>query len=176
MERDLITGHETLHELEGLGRPRAAGSRVDAAELELARIVTAHADPQGEPARSDHRDRRELARDRRGVAQGEQVDAGLDRQRRMCGQQRRRLDQAVYSVTSSEADVVADGYVIDAGRRDGCGQLRQPAAPPAKIGLPQDDAHHHVLICALRRLGLHLISRPYPEALGYPQRSTLESN
>ena len=64
---------------------------------------------------SEQRDRGELASHDRRVTQRHQVHTGLHRQTRVCGQERGRLDQAVGAVAVGEADVVADGQVVDAG-------------------------------------------------------------
>ena len=76
-------------------------------------IVPAHADPEGEPARGEQSDRGELTRDDRGMAQGDEIDARLHGHVRIGREERRGLDQAVRPVTVGEADVVADGQVVD---------------------------------------------------------------
>ena len=58
---------------------------------------------------------------------------------RVGGQERGRLDQAIGAVAIGEADVVADGQVIDAGCYGVLGELVQAAGPRAEVVLAQDD-------------------------------------
>ena len=88
-ERHLGAGEERAHERQRLVRARAAGARVDAAQAQLGGIVAADADAELEPPGRDAGDRRELAGHRRRVPQGEQIDAGLDMDVRVRGEQRR---------------------------------------------------------------------------------------
>ena len=124
---------EHPHAPQRLGRPRAALAGIDPAQLELARIVATHADAEREPARRQQRDRRELSRHDRGMAQGQQVHPGLHRDARVGRQQRGRLDQAVSAVTVGKADVVADGEVIHT-RRDRCAARARAAGPTRRSG------------------------------------------
>ena len=145
-ETDLVPGQQTTDEVERLGRACTTGSRVDAAQLELVRVIATDADPEREPSGRDQRDRRELTGDGRRVAESQQVDPGLNGQGRMGGQQRTRLDQPVNPVTAGEADVVADGEVVDAGVGCGGSQLAEPAAPVAQILLSQNDADSDAIV------------------------------
>ena len=52
VEADLLAGQEGPQQPQRLVRPRAARARVHPAQLELAPIVAAHADPEGAPTRS----------------------------------------------------------------------------------------------------------------------------
>jgi hypothetical protein len=54
-------------------------------------------------------------------------------------QQRGGLDQAVDTVAAGEADVVANGDVIEAGGGDRLGELGEAALPVAEILLAQHD-------------------------------------
>jgi hypothetical protein len=119
---------------------RCALARVDPAQLELARIVAADADAEREPSGGEQRDRGELAGDDRRVTQRDQVHAGLHGHMRMRGQQRGRLDRAVGAVTVGEADVVADGQVVDAGVDSMRGELPEPTGPGTEVLLAEHDA------------------------------------
>ena len=57
------------------------------------------------------------------MAQPDEVDAGLHRHARVGGQQRGGLNQAVGAVAVREADMVADGQVIDSSRNGVLGEL-----------------------------------------------------
>ena len=117
--------------------PRWRGSIPHSSSSE--RIVPAHADAEGEPARGEQSDRGELTRDDRGMAQGEEIDARLHGHARIGREERRGLDQAVRPMTVGEADVVADGQVVDPGRHRARGELVQPAGPGAEVLLTKDD-------------------------------------
>ena len=116
-----LAAQEHQHAPQRLAGPSAALTGVDPAQLELTRIVAAHADPEREPARREQRDRCELTRDDRRMAQREQVHPGLHRDVRVRRQQRGRLDQAVSAVPVREADVVADRKVIHTRRHRALG-------------------------------------------------------
>ena len=101
--------------------------------------------PGGERRRSS----RAGARDRCRVADAQQVDAGLDRERGVGGEQRHRLDEAVGTVAAGEADVVADGQVVDPRRGRSARELAEPAAIGEQVGFPEDEAdadafHGHI--------------------------------
>jgi hypothetical protein len=74
------------------------------------------------------------------VTQRDQVHTGLHGQTRMRGQQRGRLDQAVGAVTVGEADVIADGQVVDAGVDSMRGELPEPTGPGTEVLLAEHDA------------------------------------
>ena len=84
----------------------------------------------------------ELARDDSRVAQGEQVDAGLHRQRGMGAEQRRRLDEPVGAVAAGERDVVADGHVVEARAGDDrrAARPRRPAVR-AQVAVAEHQPH-----------------------------------
>ena len=139
-EVDRVAGQEGAHERQRFGGSPSARAGVDAAQLELARIVAADADPEREAAGGEHGDRGERPRDRCGVADAQQVDAGLDRERGVGGEQRHRLDEAVGTVAAAEADVVTDGQVIDPRRGRRARELSEPAAIDEQVGFPEDEA------------------------------------
>jgi hypothetical protein len=140
-ERDLLAGEELAQQRERLRCARASCLGLHAAELELARVDAADADAELQAPRRDVADRRELARDDGRMAEGEQVDAGLRRQRRMGTEQRRRLDEPVGAVAGGERDVVADGHVVEARAGDDGRQLGQAAAVRAQVDVTEHQPH-----------------------------------
>jgi len=99
---------------EALVHPPAPGAGIDAAHLELVRVVTAHPDPEHQPPGGQLRERRHLPRHRDGVAQRQEVHRGVDGKARR-HRQRRRLHQPVVAVAVAEAHVVADAEVVEPG-------------------------------------------------------------
>jgi hypothetical protein len=73
------------------------------------------------------------------MPQGEQVNARLHAQGWVAREQRGGLHQTVDAVAAREADVVADGDVVEAGTANELGQVREPASPGSHIGFSQDD-------------------------------------
>jgi hypothetical protein len=113
VERRGLAGHQPAQDRQALVHALAAGLRVDPADLDLVRVLTAHADPEHEPAGCHQREVGQLARDRHRVAQRQEVDAGVDRQAVVEGAEHRRLEQTVDAGTDEEADVVAAADVIE---------------------------------------------------------------
>jgi hypothetical protein len=74
------------------------------------------------------------------MAQHEHVHPGLNRQRRVRGEQRGRLDQAVGAVAVLEAHVVADDDMVDAGLGDRRRHERQPPPVALHVVLAHDEA------------------------------------
>ena len=58
----------------------------------------------------------------------------------MGGEQRHRLDEAVGTVAAAEADVVADGQVVDPRVGGRARELSEPAAVCEQVGFPEDEA------------------------------------
>src|SRR5205814_7361243 len=71
----------------------------------LGRILAADADAEGEAARADLRERRQLAGHDNGVAKREEVDRRLHAQRRMRSEERGGADEAV-ATGSLEDEVI----------------------------------------------------------------------
>jgi hypothetical protein len=120
-----------------------ARARIDAAHLQLVRVVTPETDAEHESAGREQRERRDLARDDYGMAQREQVHRGVHRQARR-HRQRGRLDEAVVAAATTKADVVADAEVIEVG---GLGRGDERAQTSgvgleARVRRPDTDAHH----------------------------------
>jgi hypothetical protein len=120
----------------------------------LARVDAADADAEPAAPRRDVGDRRELARDDGRMAQGEQVDAGLRRQRGMGTEQRSRLDVPVGAVAGGERDVVADGHVVEARAGDDRPQLRRVAAVRTQVAVTEHQPHRDRPV--LSRIAPHL--------------------
>jgi hypothetical protein len=152
VEADVLATEEGAEQHERLIHARAARAWIDPAKEELAAIVTAEAHAEGQPAGRDRRNGGELTRNRDRVAQAKQVDAGLDPQRRMGHEQRRRLHEAIHTHTAGEADVVAHRDVIKPGTRNPSCQPAQPRTMRLDVLLTQDDSDPH------------LIHRPRPRA------------
>ena len=163
---DPIAGHETLHELESLGRP-APGFRGRLRRARARGIVAAYADPEGGTGPEVS------ARSSRAGARPSRGRVGRGGRRRFgppasdVRQQRRRFDRAVDSMTSRKADMVTDGYVIDAGRRDRSVSSDRRARhrldrPPAGQSRPPRPHPR------LRQLCPHLFPHSLSGTLGYP--------
>ena len=80
-------------------------------------VLTADADSEDQAPGSELRDVGELASDQDGMPQRQQVEAGVDRQRRVQHRQCRRLDEPVESL-AAKAHMVRAADMVDAGLVD----------------------------------------------------------
>ncbi len=133
VEADLLAGQEGPQQPQRLVRPRAARARVHPAQLELAPIVAAHADPEGAPTRSDERQGRQLPGHDRGVTKREQVYPGLRGHGRMRREQRGRLDQPIRAVATGEAHVVAHDQVVQPRFDREAGEVTETPLPGEQV-------------------------------------------
>jgi hypothetical protein len=73
------------------------------------------------------------------MPEGEQVHASLHTQRGVAGQQRRRLNETVDAMPIGEADVVAEGDVVETCKEDGVGKRGKATLPHGEVSFPKDD-------------------------------------
>jgi hypothetical protein len=141
MEGHLFTGQQGSQQLQRLVRTCALRARVDAAQLQLAPIVSAHSDPEAEAARGDQRQGRQLPGDDGGMTERQQIHRGLHGYRRMRRQERRRLDKSVGAVAAGEAHVVAHRQMVQSGVDRQTGQAIKAPLPIEQVALAQDEPH-----------------------------------
>ena len=119
MERDRLAGEQRAQHLEALVHATAARARVDAADGVLVRVLAADADTEDQPPGREQLEVGELAGDERRMAQREQVDRHVDRDRGVGHRERRRAQETVGARADEEAHVVGGADVVETGSRRG---------------------------------------------------------
>ena len=114
VEGDRRAVGQASQDLKAFVHPASTRLRVDAADLDLVAVLAADPDAEREPAGRELRDRRELAGNGDRVAQWQQVQPDIHRQRGLRREQRGCADQPVGTRADEEADVIADTQVVDA--------------------------------------------------------------
>ena len=111
-------------------------------------VLAADPGPEDEPAGGELSEVGQLAGHQDGMAQRQQVHAGVDRQRGVEHRQRRGLDEPVESQAGEEADVVSAADVVDAFLRG----LRQERARCLRALLEQSERREHADPDGCRRM------------------------
>ncbi len=110
-----LTPQQRAQDRDRLVGPATAGARIYSTDRKLVPVLAADTDAENEPAGSKHLDVGKLAGDECRVAQGKQVYADVHASRRVRHQDRRRADERIRTGADTEADVVADRDVVQAG-------------------------------------------------------------
>jgi hypothetical protein len=136
VEGDRLAGEQLADDGEALVHPQAPGRRVHSADRDFAAVLAADPGSEDEPPRRELRDVGQLARHQDGMAQRQQVHAGVDRHRGVEHRQRGGLHEPVEPDAGQEADVVAAADVVDAGlrgvRQERAGRLRAEFEQPGR--------------------------------------------
>ncbi len=114
VEGDRLAGQELTHDGEAFVHPQAPGCRVDAADRDFVAILATDADAEDKPSGSDPVDVGELPGHMDGMAQRQQVHAGMDRQRRMEHRKRGGLQEPVEPNARKEAHMIPAANMVDA--------------------------------------------------------------
>jgi hypothetical protein len=135
VESDRLAGHQLAHDGEAFIHPQPPGRRVHPADRDFAAVLAAYPGPEDEPARGEPGDVGQLAGHQDGMAQRQQVQAGVDRQRGMKHRQHGGLDEPV-EAQAGETDVVSAADVVDACllhvRQECAGSLRALLQQPGR--------------------------------------------
>ena len=121
---------QAAQDLQAFVHPPSACLGVDAADLDLVRVLAADPDTEREPTGCQLRDGGELTGDRHRVAQRQQVEPDVHRQVSLSGEHGGGGDQPVRPRSDEEADVIGDTEVIDA--RVGDPWRASPAGAPIR--------------------------------------------
>ena len=134
VEGDRLTGQQLAHDREAFVHPLAPGRRVHPADRDLVAVLTAYPDPEDEPPGGEPGDVGELAGHQDGMAQRQQVHAGVDGQRGMKHRQRGGLHEPVEPQRRRKAHVVAAADVVDACLARPAPGMRGRSPGPAPAG------------------------------------------
>ena len=118
-------GEQRPKDAQGFVHAAPASTGIDAADLELVRVLATDTDAEGEPAGVPLGHRRELTGHQHGMAQGQQIHRHERSQRGFGGELVGRADEPVEAGADDEADVVAAHDMIETGRGDRTGRRRR---------------------------------------------------
>jgi hypothetical protein len=136
MVPDFLALQQPSGQVQRLIRPAAACRGIHTTNLKLVSILTADPDAEHEATGGQSGDLGQLARHRDGMAEGQQVQADVHRNRTLSGQHRGRDRHTVEALAVVKADVVSDMDVVDALS----GLLDE--AERIQLGRPEKDAGH----------------------------------
>ncbi len=130
---DRLAGGEPPQQAERLVHPTPTGRRVDPHVRHLGAVLAGDTDAEGQPARRDLAERRELAGGAHRVAQAGEVDADQHVEAVVRGEGGGGRDEAVEAGAAVEADVVTDGEVVEPD----VAQVREQGATLAGVGVEE---------------------------------------